>query len=276
MSYVAITIAKDEEDFISKTIESVLNQTVKPSVYVVVDDGSSDSTPEIVRSYKDQGVHYCRVLGERLEVRSYNLARAVNVGFNFASFLVPDWDYALKLDADSVIGEDYMDIMLSYMRKHWNLGIMSGCITDRKMWRGRPSDGAKVYRRQCWDDIGGMDYVIGWDTHGIVKANMLGYSTLNIPVFYNEKRTSKRESLKEWYLTGATRYFLGFPLWHTLGVGVLYLNDKPYVIGSLVAMLTHLMYCIRGKDRIFSKEYYDFARLFVLRESLERLKSAMT
>jgi len=274
--YVAVSIARNEESLIEKTILSVLNQTIPPEIYVIVDDGSTDKTPEIIKKYSDRGVQYVKVKGERQEVRSYNLCRAVNLGYKVATSISPDWCFGLKVDCDSVIPPDYAENMLAYMEQDQGAGIVSGCIENRKMWKGRPSDGAKLYRRSCWDAIGGMDYVIGWDTHGIIKCNMMGFRAVNTMEPYSELRTSKRESWKEWYFTGATRYFLGLPLWHTAGVSVLYFNDKPYFIGSLIMVLTHLLFRLRGVGRVFDEDYYRYATKFALWETLDRLRDKFT
>jgi len=273
MDYIAVTIARNEEKNIRQTIESVLNQSIPPVLYVVVDDGSTDKTPQIVMEYEPYGVCYVKVLGGRFDVRSFNLCRAVNLGFEVATFLYPEWKYALKVDADSVIPGNYVERLLMYLERDPRIGIISGCIENRKMWRGRPSDGAKMYRRECWNDIGGMDYVIGWDTHGIIKANWMGYKCLNLPIFYRELRTSKRETVSEWYYTGATRYFLGFPLWHTFLVSLIYTNDKPYVLGSLIMFFSHLIHSLLKYCRPFSKEYYAYASKFAINEMLDRLRA---
>ena len=272
MSLVAVTIARNEEALIETTILSVLNQTVKPDMYVIVDDGSTDRTPEIIKKYYDQGVFYVKVKDARYEVRSYNLCRAVNLGFKVSTFICPAWEFALKIDSDSSIPENYLEEMLSFM-KHPRLGIVSGCMAHRKLWKNRPSDGAKVYRRECWDEIGGMDYVTGWDTHGIIKANQMNWTTLNVPIIYTEARTSKRQRLREWYQTGATRYFLGFPLWHTAGVSIVYMNDPPYGLGAMVMLLTHIVFRIINRGRIFNEEYYAYAKKFAFWEMTERVRT---
>jgi len=272
LDYVALTVARNEEEYIEQTIKSVLSQTVQPKAYIIIDDGSTDKTPEIIKSYVDKGIIYYRLNGERHELRSYNLCRAVNVGHKLAGRISPDWSYSLKIDADSVIPEDYVENLLAYMKRHPRLGIVSGRMKGRKMFHSRPSDGARLFRRECWDAIGGVDYVIGFDTHAVIKCNQFGFTSLNTPEEYLELRTSKRQTLHGWYLSGITRYYLGLPLWHTFCTAILYLNDKPYILGSIVMFLTHILHMFHRRNNRFDSDYYGFAKGYVLKETLDRIR----
>ena len=91
--YIAITIAYNEEKYIRDTIESVLNQTIKPRLYIVVDDGSTDRTQFIVSEYP---VYYMRVDEPKFHLGSMNMHRALVRGIKQATDLVPDWDFMLK------------------------------------------------------------------------------------------------------------------------------------------------------------------------------------
>lgn len=263
--YIAITIAYNEEKYIEETIKSVLNQKEKPKLYIVVDDGSSDQTPLIISKYP---VYYMRIDEPKYHLGSMNMHRALTRGIHQATNLVPDWDYLLKVDADSVIPDNYFQTLHEKMKNHHNLGICSGIMNDGNVWKGRASDGAKLYRRECWDMIGGLDRTIHWDTHAIVKAYWKGWlvRTFN-ELVYAERRSSEREKLYEWYITGITRYYLGFPLIHTIGAGALYFNKKPLIIGSLTMILTQALYTLFKFSKPFDNSYYDFAKKFVKNET---------
>ena len=238
-NYIALTIAYNEEKYIRDTIESVLNQTIKPRLYIVVDDGSTDRTPLIVSEYP---VYYMRVDEPKFYLGSMNMHRAIVRGIQQATDLVPDWGFMLKVDADSMIPRNYVETLHGKMMDNPELGICSGLMKGGNVWKGRASDGAKLYRRECWDMIGGLDRTIHWDTHAIVKAYWKGWvvrTFRNVP--YDERRTSERENLYEWYITGITRYYLGFPLFHTIGAAALYCKKKPFFIGSITMILTQFL-----------------------------------
>lgn len=273
MRIVAVTIARNEKLFIASAIESILKQTAPPQLYVVVDDDSTDGTAEIIKNYP---VHYLKVGKPRLPLRPYNLVRGLRNGVNAATHMCPSWDFLVKLDADSVIPEDYLERLIARFGEDGRLGIASGVMRGRRVWRGRASDGAKIYRRDCWDDIGGLDNVIAWDTHAIVKAYQKGWkvSAFN-DIEYVERRTSEREALFEWYLTGLTRYLLGFPLYHTIGVGAVYLRKKPIVIGSSVMILSQIIHTLKRSQRPFDEPYYNFAKRYAYREARVRIGVAL-
>ena len=264
-NYIAITIAHNEEKFIEEAIKSVLAQRPKPNLYIIVDDKSTDETSTIIEKYP---VLYMRIEEPRLFLGSMNMQRALTKGIQRATDLVPDWEYLLKVDADSIIPTNYFLQLHSRMEKYPDLGICSGVMREGKIWKGRASDGAKLYRRECWDDIGGLDRIIHWDTHAILKAYHRGWVVAAFSdIQYDETRTSERENLYEWYINGLTRFLLGFPLYHTIGVGAVYIRKKPMVLGSLVMIITHLIQSILHRCKPFHKSYYAFMKKFAYWET---------
>ena len=270
MKYVAVTMAYNEECYIEDTIKSVLGQTIPPDLYLIINDGSTDKTQEILEKYPVTSI----IIDEpRYFLPTANMYRAITRGIDKVTQLVPDWDFLVKVDSDSRISENYVADLICNMQKQPNLGISSGVMKGGKVWQGRASDGAKVYRRECWDDIGGLDPITHWDTHAILKAYQKGWVVTSFQnLTYDEVRTHEREALREWYLTGATRYYLGFPLYHTIGIGVVYCKKKPYFIGSLTMILTQLFYTLLRKKRVFDKDYYDFAKDYAYHETRARMK----
>lgn len=81
----------------------------------------------------------------------------------------------------------------------------------------------------------------------------------------------ERQNLYEWYITDLTRFLLGFPLYHTIGVGVVYLRKKPYLLGSLTMILTQLIQILGHCARPFSKSYYNFVKKFAYWEIRSRM-----
>lgn len=270
MSYVAVTTARNEDERIASTVESVLNQTIPPKFYVVVDDRSTDATADVVKQYP---VKYLKIHGGAYFLASYNMCRALKAGVEHATKLCPGWDFLLKIDADSVIPPDYVEQLMDRMKAERDIAIGSGVMRGGKIWVGRASNGAPLYRREAWDDIGGLDWIIHWDTHAIIKCYWKRWvvRTFN-DVVYEEVRTHERERLYEWYLTGMTRHLLGFPFYHTFGVAVVYLRKRPPLVGSLVMVLTHLFSILLGWRRPFSKGYYAFTKGFAYRETRVRFK----
>jgi glycosyltransferase involved in cell wall biosynthesis len=241
-----------------------------PAAYVIVDDDSTDRTVELLREYD---VHVLRLRNPRHETRGVNLAWALNSGISKITELVPDWDFLLKIDADHVLPPDYMKNMLKEFEKNPRLGIASGHPYDEKIWRGRASDGARVFRRECWDDIGHFIPSNAFDTLALIQAKQHGWIVESFPQLkFMQLRTMRRGSMGRLILNGRSRYFLGFPLWHTFLISLLYITHSPRITGSLAMFLSHALTALGGPKKPHSKEYYEFVRKYAMWELLERVR----
>ena len=267
---MALTSGRNEERFIRQTVEGVLSQRPAPEAYVVVDDGSLDKTMDILSEYHE--VTVLRLDNPRHSTRGVNLAWALNAGVRRATELVPGWEYLLKVDADSVLPPDYFSRLLRRFEENPRLGVTSGTPNDEKVWRGRASDGAKMYRRACWDSIKHFVPCNAFDTLALLQAKRYGWVVESFPeIKYTQLRTWRRGSLNRWILSGRSRYYMGFPTWHTFLVALVYLTDRPWILGSTSMFLAHLVTALGGLEKPFPAEYYEFARKYAMWETLERL-----
>jgi biofilm PGA synthesis N-glycosyltransferase PgaC len=270
LKYVALTSGRNEERFIRKTVEAALALDPPPVAYVVVDDNSTDHTADIVREYEK--VTLLRLNNPRHETRGVNLAWALNSGVKKVTELVPDWNFLLKIDADSVVPKDYFKKLHRKFTENPHLGVTSGTPYDEKVWRGRASDGAKIYRRACWDYIEHFTPGNAFDTLALIQAKQHGWVVESFPeINYTQLRTWRRVRLGRWVLSGRSRYFLGFPIWHTFLIALVYSTDRPWLIGGLTMFLAHLLTALGRLKKPHSKEYYTFARKYAMWELLERL-----
>lgn len=213
-SYIAVVAARNEEKFIAHSIRSVLNQTIPPKVCVLSDDGSSDRTPLIAAEEGAEVLYYKR---PRYNMRGVNQAYAIIAGVLTASYEAPDWEYLLKFDGDTIVPPKYVEHLISKMERDSNLGICSGMPFNEKIRLSRASDAAKLYRRECWDEIKGLDILHAFDSHALLKAAQAGWRTRTIPtVSFTEMRSSGKYGFTRWVFTGFARASFGFPLYHTV------------------------------------------------------------
>lgn len=269
--YIALTSCRNEERLIGRTIKSVLRQDPPHAAYVVVDDGSTDNTVSIVSSFS--GVELLRLMNARNPVRGVNLSWALNAGVRRATELVPGWRFLLKVDADSLIPRDYLRSLLSRFKRDPSLGIASGMPFDEEVWRGRAADGAKIYRRECLNDIGPFYPCNAFDTMSLLKAKYYGWKVESFhDIRYTQLRTWRRRRFSRWILSGRSRYYLGFPWWHTFLVSIVYATHRPPVFGSLSMFLSHMFSRIGSAKRPLPQEFYTFTRRYALQEFLERIK----
>jgi poly-beta-1,6-N-acetyl-D-glucosamine synthase len=185
--YVLISPVRDEDRFIEKTILSVIAQTVLPVRYVIVDDGSHDRTGEIIDSF---AAKYPWITALHRTDRGFrNSAGGEVQAFytGFATLVETEWDFVVKLDGDLSFDPDYFEKCLARFDADPKLGMGSGVIYNLEngkltlertpMFHVRGA--AKMYRKECWNELKGMYAINGWDTLDEVKANMLGWETKN-------------------------------------------------------------------------------------------------
>ncbi|MCJ8164125.1 glycosyltransferase family 2 protein [Pontibacter sp. E15-1] len=189
MKLLIITPFKNEEKSIAKTIESISSQTVKPTAWILVDDSSDDTSPQIVQQYcQNQGyMHYC-VMERKADSRATgkNVIDVFNFGLTRANALGVTWDVVLKLDADLVIERsDYLGFILSKFTSYPLLGIASGAtyvlsngekkVESKHKWHTQGPN--KFYRKACLEAMGGLKPFKGWDGVDDILARHHGYVT---------------------------------------------------------------------------------------------------
>jgi biofilm PGA synthesis N-glycosyltransferase PgaC len=184
VKYCIITPTRDEEKFIRRTIESVLRQTILPQEWIIVDDGSTDGTASIVDQYVQQ--HSWIRLLRRVD-RGYRATGGGVEPFLAAYPLLTsgDWEFLVNLDGDLIFDNDYFEKCFQYFRQIPALGIGGGTIYNKvanelQLERSpafHVRGATKIYRRSCWDVLGGLTPGVGWDTVDEIKANHLGWTT---------------------------------------------------------------------------------------------------
>lgn len=185
--YVIVSPVKNEGEWLPLTVASVRGQTCPPLEWVVVDDGSTDSTRAILEEAATAAAWIHPVF--RVNAGPRRPGPAVVSAFyeGFRALRVQDWDFLVKLDGDISFGEHYFEQIFSLFARRPELGIAGGALMVEQ--GGEPSlecradppfhvrGAVKTYRRGCWNAIGGIAALTGWDTLDELSANMLGWQT---------------------------------------------------------------------------------------------------
>jgi glycosyltransferase involved in cell wall biosynthesis len=190
VNYVAITPVKDEERFIEETLVSMTRQSLKPIQWIIVDDSSSDRTPEIIQRYADQHSFIKLVRNPKRHARETGVAEvlAFNVGNEIAQKL--DFDLIVKLDGDLSFEEDYFAGLVAEFEHDSELGIASGVYMElhgTDDWKVVPmpayhaAGASKLIRRECFEQISGFITQRGWDTIDEIRAIARGWKTTHFP-----------------------------------------------------------------------------------------------
>jgi poly-beta-1,6-N-acetyl-D-glucosamine synthase len=241
--YVVITPVRDEEEFVGATIESVSRQTVRPTEWVIVNDGSSDRTGEIIDRYAAEFPWIRAVHRSNRGFRKSGGGVVEAFYDGYRTLQSDDWDFVVKLDGDLTFSADYFEKCFAYFQSEPQLGIgggeiyhdLAGNMTLETNPKFHVRGATKIYRRACWEAIGGLWVAPGWDTIDEVKANMLGWATRSFPdlPLHHHRLTGTADGLiRDRIKHGVACYVSGY---HPLFVGakcVYRLFQKPYFIGS--------------------------------------------
>ena len=186
-AYVVVTPARDEEKNIAQLIDAMERQTLRPLEWILVNDGSKDRTGELLDTFaaKLPWVQVIHRVDRGRRLAGAGVVRAFYDGF--AMLEGKDWEFVVKLDADLSLDPRYFERCLQEFSHDPRLGIAGGtvCIQEGTNTtveaRGDPPfhvrGATKIYRRECWEAIGGIMAETGWDTADEVIANMLGWRT---------------------------------------------------------------------------------------------------
>lgn len=283
LTYVLITPARNEERFIAATIESVIAQRVRPRAWVIVSDGSTDRTDEIVSRYL--AAHPWMRLVRRPEHLDRHFAAKVRC-FNsgYAALPADGYDVVGNLDADITFGPDYFQFLLERFAEDPRLGVAGtpfvegDVVYDYRFASVEHVSGAcQLFRRACFEEIGGYVPVAGGgiDWIAVTTARMKGWTTRTfldqVCHHHRPMGTAAAGPLTALYRLGRQDYVLGgHPLWQLCRAGF-QMSRKPYVLGGLLMLAGYLTGLARRVRRPVSPELVRFHR----REQMQRLRRAV-
>ena len=284
-SYVLITPARNEARSIELTIRSVIAQTVLPLRWVIVSDGSTDGTDDIVRKYVS-GHPWMRLI--RMPERTERHFAGKVYAFNAGHAAVEDLSYGVvcSLDGDISFDKDYFEFLLAKLATDSSLGLVgtpfkeeAAEIYDYRFVNIEHVSGAcQVFRRECFDAIGGYLAVKGGaiDNIAVITARMKGWKTRTftdkICLHHREMGTAERSAWKARFKFGAKDYAIGnHPLWELLRAGY-QMTRKPFIVGGAALGAGYLWASLRRAERPVSGELMKFHR----QEQMRRLKRLFT
>lgn len=264
LKYVLVTPARNEQDFIENTIRSVIAQTVRPEKWVIVSDGSSDRTDDIVKSHAAQ--HPWIELVRMPEHRDRQFAAKANC-FNAGcvKFQGMAYDVIGNLDADITFEPDYLEFLLGKFAENPQLGVAGTPFSEDVGNRGdhtyahqfantqHVSGACQLFRAKCFAEIGGYIPIKGGaiDWVAVTTARMKGWQTRTFVektcLHHRKLGTGTDNLLMVRFRYGQKAYYVGgHPLWEMLR-GFFQMRERPLILcglyfqaGYLWAMLTRM------------------------------------
>ena len=279
--YVLITPARNEENNIERTIQSVIVQTLLPKKWIIVSDGSTDHTDEIVKKYLPD---YPWIELIRMPEHNDRQFAAKVIAFNTGYAMIKNEKYDIigNLDADLSFEKDYFEFLITKFQADSLLGVAGtpfiedGVHYDYRFTNIEHVSGAcQMFRRKCFEDIGGYIPIKGGgiDWTAVTTARMNGWKTRTFTekqCIHNKKIGSGNSgALMAWFRQGQKDYFLGgHPLWQLFRTAY-QMTKKPYVIGGLLLFWGYFWSLLCRVERPVSPELMKFHR----KEQMQRLKN---
>ena len=280
--YLLITPAWNEAEFIEGTIRSVVAQTVKPLRWVVVSDGSTDGTDDIVRRYLPENpwMQLLR-MPERNRRHFAGKVRAFQAGYDSVKHL--PHDAVCSLDGDLSFESGYFEYLLKELAGDPGLGLVGTPFAEegrvkydyRFVSIEHVSGCCQMFRRQCYQDTGGYVPVEGGgiDHIAVLTARMKGWRTRTFTemVCHHHRPIGSAQTgaLRSWFKNGAKDYALGgHPLFECFRM-LYQMTHRPYAVGGLLLGAGYAWSAMRGAQRPVTREMVTFRH----REQMQRLKS---
>lgn len=274
LRYILITPCRNEARFIEQTLESVVHQTVLPLKWVIVNDGSTDSTAEIAARYAAE--HSWIEIVNR-PVRNERHFAAKVEAFKAGLERVKDLEYEIiaNLDADISFDADYFEFLLSKFKLDSRLGVAGtvfrepsgyNSATDSFEGQTHVAGGCQVFRRQCFEEIGGYvpSKVGGIDWMAVKTARMIGWNTRSYRekffLHYRPLGTAQRKAVASNFEYGKKDYILGgHPLWQLFRC-TYRLTQRPYVVAGVSLFMGYMYAFLSRAERVVSPQLMNFHR----------------
>ena len=268
LTYAVVTPVRDELGNLERLAACLVEQTSRPDIWLIVDDGSTDGTSELASSLAREH-HWIRVVslnGEKL-ARGAPIVRAFHAGLRT---LDPLPDVVMKVDADISMPPDHFERLLAEFERDPRLGIAGGIGYERQpdgAWRQRHGTGPAVwggcrgYRRECLTDVLPLEEHMGWDTLDLMKARLRGWKA---EVFYDlEFRHHRVEGERDGHrfrtatIQGEGAHFIGYRVSY-LAARTLYRAVRdPAAVGLLIG---YMRASIRRSPRCADPELRAYVR----------------
>jgi glycosyltransferase involved in cell wall biosynthesis len=288
-TYVVVTPARNEEALIEKTITSMIRQSVPPLKWVIVEDGSTDKTAEIISKYLGDYPWIEMVQMPQRRDRSFaGKVQAFNAGYDRVKRL--PYEIIGNVDADVSFDATYCELLLVKFREDEQLGVAGtvfeeeGYSSAQQSFEGQNhvAGGCQLFRRGCFEEIGGFipNKAGGVDWIAVTSARMMGWTTraFREKAFFHHRHlgTAERGVFASSFSYGEKDYYLGgHPLWELFRIAYR-TTKRPYIIDGLGLALGYCWAFLTRTPRPVSRELMAFHRKEQLSKLRAILKSVLT
>ncbi len=272
--YLLISPGRNEGRYMRQTIDSVVAQSIRPAKWVIVNDGSTDDTAEILNEYVTK--HDWITVVHRADRGRRSVGPGVIEAFyaGYETIDPEEYEYLCKLDLDLVLPERYFELLMAAMRKDNGIATCSGksyiwlngkYISERH--GDETSIGAtKFYRRDRFIQLGGFVREVMWDGIDVHLCRMNGWRACSWDMpelrftHLRPQGTSQRGALTGRMRHGYGQYFMGTSPVYMMASAVYRFTERPYVLAGLAMMWGYVWSALQRKPRYEHPGFRSFLR----------------
>lgn len=271
-SYVIVSPVRNEQKYLAHVIASVANQTILPKRWVIVDDGSTDRTAEILKQAAQTYPWITVVTRKDRGYRQLGKGEAEAFADGYAAAKNDDAEFVLKLDGDVALPPHYVKALLAEFARNSALGIVSGAfampvkgtfVTER-LGKHNTAAHARLYRTECFESICGLAPVLGFDTIDEVKARMRGWIVQSFKEINGLHLRPIASSTGAWWKgrarEGKAAYFCGAHPLFALARGIRLIVRHPRLTGGLGYLAGYFRDWCRNAPRYQEKDVRNAVR----------------
>lgn len=275
-AYVLISPCRNEAEYMRQTLDSVVNQSIRPTKWVIVDDGSTDQTPDILREY--QGNHDWIEIVTRKDRGSRSVGPGVIEAFyaGYETINPDDYEFLCKLDLDLRLPPRYFEILMEKMAADRRIATCSGKayvespagVTEE--WHGDDTSigASKFYRVSCFKAIGGFVRAVMWDGIDCHRCRMNGWIACSWDepelrfIHLRPEGSSQRGVYTGRMRHGYGQYFMGTMFPFMAASAVYRMRQKPYLLGGLAMLWGYIKSALSGKPRYDDPAFRRYLRRY--------------
>ncbi len=275
-----VTPVRDEAQYLQRTIDTMTAQTVRPALWLIVDDGSRDETPAIVERAAAQ--HDWIRLYRRQDRGVRKVGGGVVDAFNegLAQDDMDAYDYVCKLDGDLELPPRYFELLYQRFEADPRLGSASGKswihVGGKLVWE-RSSDEmsqgqTKLYRVKCFKEIGGFVRDVMWDGIDCHRCRMLGWKAASFRdpelrfIHLRPMGSSFKNIYRGRVRWGYGQYFMGTHPLYAAAITAYRMFERPWIAGGLLIGAGYIGSYLRGLPRYDDRAFRAHLQAWQLRQ----------
>jgi biofilm PGA synthesis N-glycosyltransferase PgaC len=279
MKYLLISPCRNEAEYMTETLESVISQTVKPAKWIIVNDGSTDNTSIILNEYKTKynWINVVDVEDRGKRNVGPGVVQAFYEGLNSTD--LNDYEYLCKLDLDLKLPPRYFEILMKRMQENPRIGTCSGKpymkISDGTLVAENCDDemsvgASKFYRTKCFLEIEGFMQKVMWDAIDCHRCRLYGWIACSWDepelrfIHLRPMGSSQKGIITGRIRHGYGQYYMGTGLAYITASAVKRLVHPPYFIGGVATMWGYLKSMLAREERLPDKSLRRFIRHYQL------------